>query len=135
MRILLGLPLLLTAGCMYPHPPPPPPPPELTGAPADCADTIFPTNPRVADWSVAKFTGSYRNGQLGLTVRRDNHRLLVTRPGFGTREIATDNLDSWRWHDACGVTYDFNLPPDGPGAWLRITDINGAVSDWHRTGY
>jgi hypothetical protein len=57
------------------------------------------------------------------------------RPGFGTREIATDNLDSWQWHDACGARYAFTLPPDGPGAWLRITDANGAASDWHRTRY
>jgi len=139
MRSLIPLlPCLVIAGCIYPHPPPPPPPPELAGTaavPANCADTIFPTNVRIAAWSVDKFTGHYRRGDQALTVTRQNHRLLVMRPGFGTREITSDNIESWHWHDACGVRYAFNLPPDGPGALLRITDANGAVSDWGRTGH
>lgn len=136
MRQLLSLILCVpAAACLYPHPPPPPPPPELGRPVANCADTIFPTNPRVAAWSVDKFTGHYRRGELALTVNRDNHRLLVMRPGFGTREITANNVESWQWHDACGVRYAFTLPPDGPGARLRITDLNGAVSDWRRSDH
>lgn len=133
MRKLVPILLpLAAAGCIYPHPPPPPPPPELGAAAANCADTVFPANPRIGAWSVDKFTGHYRRGEQVLTVTRDNHRLLVMRPGFGTREITAGTIESWQWHDACGVRYAFTLPPDGPGAWLRITDADGAVSDWHR---
>lgn len=133
MRILLVLPLVLVAvaGCL-PHPPPPPPPPELGRAPANCADTIFPLNTRIAAWSVDKFAGRYKRGDQTLTVTRANHRLLVMRPGFGTREISAPDVAGWQWHDACGVRYAFTLPPDGPGARVRITDAGGAVSDWHR---
>jgi hypothetical protein len=136
MRLLPVLPLILAAtGCYYPHPPPPPPPPELASAiaaAANCAETVFPLNPRVDGWSVDKFTGRYARGSESLTVTRSEHRLLVARAGFGTREIAADNVESWHWHDACGVRYDFTLPPDGPGAWLRITDATGMISDWRR---
>ena len=136
MRILPCFPLALaTAGCLYPHPPPPPPPTEALRPAANCADAVFPTNPRVTAWSVDKFAGHYRRGELALTVTRDNHRLLVMRPGFGTREISADTVESWQWHDACGIQYRFTLPPDGPGAWLRITDAGGAVSDWQRSGH
>ena len=126
---------LAAAGCAYPHPPPPPPPPELGTAAARCEDAVFPENPSVGAWSVDKFAGHYRRGAQALTVTRDNHRLLVMRPGFGTRQITADNVQSWQWHDACGSQYSFTLPPDGPGAWLRITDQGGAVSDWQRSGY
>ena len=133
MRKLLSLVLFPpVAGCLYPHPPPPPPPPELGRPAAHCADTIFPSNPRIGAWSVDKFAGHYRRGQQTLTVTRDNHRLLVMRPGFGTREITPDTVESRQWHDGCGVRYAFTLPPDGPGAGLRITDVGGRVSDWRR---
>lgn len=133
MRKWVVIPLgLIAAGCWPPHPPPPPPPPELGMAPAPCAATIFPTNTRIAAWSVDKFTGRYVRGSDSLTVHRDQHRLLVTRPGFGTREISSADIESWSWNDGCGVRYDFLLPPDGPGARLRITDLNGIVSDWQR---
>lgn len=136
MRPLVPLLCLAAAGCTTiwgPHPPPPPPPPELgTAAPANCADTIFPLNPQIGAWSVDKFTGHYRLGQQALTVTRHKQRLLVMRPGFGTREITAASVDSRQWHDACGVRYQFTLPPDGPGGWLRITELNGTVSDWRR---
>lgn len=131
VRHLLALSLVCAAGCA-PHPPPPPPPPELGRAPANCADAIFPLNNRIAAWSVAKFTGRYARGTEALTVERREHRLLVTRPGLGTREISAPDVGSWQWHDACGARYAFTLPADGRGALLRITDLDGAVSDWHR---
>jgi len=136
MRPPVPLLCLAAAGCTTiwgPHPPPPPPPPELgTAAPANCADTVFPLNPQIGAWSVDKFTGHYRLGQQSLTVTRHNQRLLVMRPGFGTREITAASVESWQWHDACGVRYQFTLPPDGPGGLLRITELNGTVSDWRR---
>jgi hypothetical protein len=125
---------LAAAGCFYPHPPPPPPPPELGAAPANCADAIFPLNPRIGAWSVDKFTGHYWRDRQALTVTRHNQRLLVMRPGFGTREITADNVESRHWHDACGVRYQFTLPPDGSGGWLRITEHGGTTSDWRRGG-
>lgn len=130
------LPVLCLAGsgCVYPHLPPPPAPTELGLAASDCATTIFPVDPQIAAWSVDKFAGQYRLGSQVLTVRRDDHRLMVTRAGFGTRQIVAKNVESWRWHDACGVDYAFALPPDGPGAWLKITDQGGGVSEWQRTG-
>ena len=135
MRKLLVLPLsLLAAGCWPPHPPPPPPPPELGRAPANCADAIFPLNSRIAAWSVDKFAGRYARGAETLVVSRNEHRLLVSRPGFGTRQINAPDVESRQWHDACGVRYDFTLPAGGPGARLRITDLGGAVSGWHRQG-
>ena len=131
MRKLLSPILCLSAAaCLYPHPPPPPPPPELGRPAAHCADTIFPANPRIDSWSIGKFAGHYQRGQQTLTVTRDNHRLLVMRPGFGTREITAGTVESWQWHDGCGVQYRFAQPPDGSGAWLRITDVGGGVSDW-----
>ena len=136
MRPAVPLLCLAAAGCTSiwgPHPPPPPPPPELgVAGPANCADTIFPLNPQVVASSVDKFTGHYRRGQQALTVTRHNHRLLVMRPGFGTREITAENVASRHWHDACGVRYQFTLPPEGTGAWLRITELDGAVTDWRR---
>lgn len=127
---------LAAAGCVLrQHPPPPPPPPELGAAAADCAATVFPLNPRVAAWSVDKFTGRYARGAEVLTIARREHRLLVTRPGFGTREIAAPDVENWTWHDGCGVRYRFTLPPDGPGAWLRVIEPGGTAADWHRAGY
>ena len=137
MRILLAIPALLAAaGCyMYPHPPPPPPPPELGRPPAACEATIFPLNTRITAATVDKFTGRYARGADTLIVARQQHRLLVTRPGFGTREITAPDAGGGQWYDACGVQYRFTLPPDGPGAVLRITDLGGVVGDWNRTGH
>ena len=125
---------LAAAGCYAnPHPPPPPPPPELgTVAPANCADTIFPLNPQIGPGSADRLTGHYRRGGQALTVTRQNQRLLVTRPGFGTREITAESVSSPLWHDACGVHYRFTLAPDGLGALLRITEADGTATDWQR---
>src|SRR5688572_2087851 len=96
---LIALSAMLAAGCsIYPHPPPPPPPPELGRPPALCEATVFPLNTRVAAWSVDKFTGRYTRGADALIVARQEHRLLVARPGFGTREITAPDVGSWQWH-------------------------------------
>jgi hypothetical protein len=36
------------------------------------------------------------------------------------------------FRDGCGTTYDFILPPDGPGGYVIITEPIGARSEWHR---
>jgi hypothetical protein len=97
-----------------------------------CASATFPLNERIAVWSVDKFAGRYSSGGNVLTVRRDQHRLLVEGWTLGKRELAAQNVESWTWHDGCGVLYEFTLPPDGPGAWLKVTQLNGATTDWRR---
>jgi hypothetical protein len=104
---------------------------ELSGG-QQCALTAFPTNERVGAWSVDKFIGHYTHGPDALTVRRDGHRLLVEGWILGTRELTAESVESWAWHDGCAARYEFTLPSDGPGAWLRIAMPNGMVTDWHR---
>lgn len=117
---------LLVVGCASQ------PPARMATQQLQCAITLFPTNIHVDAWSVDKFAGRYLNGSHSLAVRRDEHRLLVEGWTLGTRELTADNVESWTWHDGCGATYSFVLPPDGPGAWLKITLPDGSTSDWHR---
>ncbi|HKG99764.1 MAG TPA: hypothetical protein VKB08_03440 [Bradyrhizobium sp.] len=97
-----------------------------------CAQTAFPPNERIAVWSVDKFAGRYVRGADIVAVRRDEHRLLVEGWTLGTRQLTADSVESWTWRDGCGVRYEFMLPPDGPGAWLKIVMPDGQTSDWHR---
>ena len=97
-----------------------------------CAQASFPVNESIGAWSVGKFAGRYLRGADTLLVRSDGHRLLVEGWALGLRELATDNLDSWHWRDGCGVRYEFMLPPDGPGAWLKVIATDGTTTDWHR---
>ena len=134
MRLfLITPPVLLAAACAAPVAPVVPVAAQVQ-APA-CASATFPINERIGAWSVDKFAGRYtiKDGAETLTVRRDEHRLLVDRGPLGTRELTADSVESWTWRDGCGVTYAFTLPPDGPGAWLVVTEADGARSDWHRT--
>jgi hypothetical protein len=105
--------------------------PEL--AQPRCAQMAFPSKDRIGAWSVDKFTGRYMHGMKALTVRRDDHRLLVEGWNLGTRQITADTVESWIWQDACGLRYEFTLPPDGPGARLKVTETNGITTDWHRS--
>ena len=127
MRHCLSVAFLLLAGCassLLPE----------HRAEAGCAATRFPENQRIGPATVDKFAGTYRNGKEVLYVTREGeHRFVVQRPGFGTRELATDNIEGWRFRDGCGLIYDFMLPPDGPGGWLKITGPVGAVSNWNRS--
>jgi hypothetical protein len=97
-----------------------------------CSLATFPTNPRIGSWSVDKFAGQYVDEIRSLTVRREGQRLLVTGWILGTRELATQNVESWTWTDGCGVRYAFVLPSDGPGAWLTVTMTDGSSTSWHR---
>jgi hypothetical protein len=115
---------LFAGGCSVTPPPAPP---------LACAATRFPEDPRIDAWSVDKFAGRYRSGaQLLDVARQDEHGLVVRRAGYGTRDLATDNVESWKFHDGCGVTYTFVLPPDGPGGMLTIHEPDGRVSEWTR---
>ena len=97
-----------------------------------CASTTYPPNVHVDAWSVDKFGGIYVQGADRLTVRRDGHRLLVEGWTLGLRELTAPSVESWTWHDGCGVRYEFVLPPDGPGAWLKVLAPDGGITDWHR---
>jgi len=125
--------LSLTA-CYGAAPPPPPPPIELYGT-ADCASTVFPTDPSVNAATVDKFGGVYRAGRESVTVSRQDNRFLLHRVLYGVRELRADAAESWTFHDGCGVRYEFVLPPDGPGAMLTITDRDGTTSRWRRQAY
>jgi hypothetical protein len=97
-----------------------------------CASTLFPRNDQIAAWSVDKFAGRYTRGPDALTVRRDQHRLVVEGWTLGTRQLSAQSAESWTWNDGCGARYEFTLPPDGPGAWLKIVMPDGSTTDWHR---
>ena len=105
---------------------------EGASAAQQCATATFPSDDRIAAWSVDKFAGRYMHGTDALTVRRDGHRLLIEGWTLGTRQLTAPSVESWTWHDGCGAVYAFTLPPDGPGAWLKITMPDGGSSDWHR---
>ena len=103
-----------------------------TPSQAQCASTVFAPDEHIGAWSVDKFAGRYSDGTNSLTVRRDDHRLLVEGWTLGTRQLTADSVESWTWRDGCGVRYEFQLPPDGPGAWLKVVMPDGAISNWHR---
>lgn len=141
MRVMPGVKRFLTllaalpmAACLGPAPPPPPMPAELYGA-ADCASTVFPTDPTVNAATVDKFAGVYRRGRESVTVSRQDHRFLLHRVRYGVRELRAEAPQSWYFRDGCGVRYAFVLPPDGPGGMLTITDLDGTSSRWNRQGY
>jgi hypothetical protein len=135
MRILPCFPLALaTAGCLYPHPPPPPPPTEALRPAANCADAVFPTNPRVAAWSVDKFAGHYRRGELALTVTRDNHRGPVSararsartrsKAGNGTMPAASSIVSPCRPTDlAPGSASPTQAAPSATGSAAAINSV------------
>ena len=106
-------------------------PASNTGQPV-CALTTYPPNVHIGAWSVDKFAGEYAHGADKITIRRDEHRLLVEGRALGLRELTASSVESWTWHDGCGVRYEFVLPPDGPGAWLKVITPDGRITDWHR---
>src|SRR5699024_5504329 len=114
----------LAAGCAARAP--------MVASQPQCAVTRFPTNILVDAWAVDTYAGRCLNGSDGLTVRRDEHRLLVEAWALGTRERTAESVESWPWHDGRGASYAFALPTVGPGAWLKIILPDGSTSDWHR---
>lgn len=122
MRLLIVLPALLAAaGCsIYPHPPPPPAPPELA-APSLSLDPAF----------VDRFLGTYVSAGATLSIRRDGARILAQRAGEPA--YALTRTAEATFVDPRGIAYLFTLPPDGPGAMLRMVYADGQVRVWNRT--
>jgi hypothetical protein len=107
---------------------------QVVAQPA-CASVRLPENPRFGPAFTDKFNGTYFNGTESVRVHRlGAHRMVIYRGGV-PRDLATNDVESWLFTDACGARYHFNLPPDGPGGWLKITDPGQPTTDWHRTGY
>ena len=134
MRFLSLLAAVPLTACLGPAPPPPPMPAELY-ATADCASTIFPTDPTVGAATVDKFAGVYRRGRESVTVSRQDHRFLVHRVRYGVRELRADAPQGWTFSDGCGIRYAFVLSTGGRGAWLTVTDRDGTASRWRRESY
>ena len=126
-RIRIATLTLLISACVVRHPA------RLAeAAQPQCAMRPFRVTVRIGAWSVDKFAGVYTHGTDKLTVRREDHRLLVEGWTLGTRELTADSVESWAWQDGCGVRYEFILPPDGPGAWLKVSIPDRMTTDWHR---
>ncbi len=128
MRFLPLLAALALAACLGPAPPPPPLPAELYGG-ADCASTIFPTDPAVGAGSVDRYIGIYRMGRESVTVSRQDHRFLAHRVRYGVRELRAEVPGGASFRDGCGVRYTLAQ------SWLTIADPDGSVSRWRRQGY
>ena len=128
MRFLPLLAAAALAACLGPAPPPPPMPAELYTS-ADCASTIFPTDPAVGPATVDRYMGIYRLGRESVTVSRQDYRFLAHRVRYGVRELKAESPGAASFRDGCGVRYSFTP------SWLTITDVGGAVSRWRRQGY
>ena len=100
--------------------------------PPACAVRFAP-NPTIVASSADKFTGSFRSGAHTLIVRREGNTLVVRQEDKLPTQI-NGNVQSWLFRDGCGTTYQFMLPPDGPGAMLTVTTPAGTRSTWHRSG-
>ena len=103
-------------------------PAELLGG-ADCASTVFPTDPAFGPASVERFIGIYRMGRESVTVSRQDDRFLAHRVRFGVRELRAEAVGAATFRDGCGVRYAF-----APSS-LVITDLDGTASRWNRRGY
>jgi hypothetical protein len=144
MRILVPVLLVAVSACtpttqgVAPDPVQPEPaiykPRVAADYPPACA-AQFPPNPNIAAWSADKFAGAYRSGERALTVRRERNHLLVEQPGKAATQVNSDNVEQWLFRDGCGTSYQFMLPPDGPGAWLTVTTSDGVKTEWSRSGY
>ena len=110
--------VLLTGACL-PHPPPAPPPPEVTPNTADVATTVL------SDATLARYTGTYRNGGDALVIARVGAVLTATRGGGGSRSLRLIGLGTFI--DAVGTSYLFT-PPGGGGTLTTI-----ALDDQRRT--
>lgn len=97
-----------------------------------CAPVTLPPDASVGPSSADKFVGRYLRGSETLFVRRVGARLFVTGPTLGERELSTGDLQSWAWRDGCGVSYQFTLPSDGPGARLRVELPDRTSTEWSR---
>jgi hypothetical protein len=126
MRHLFLASLFCLAACVTPAAPP-----AARGA---CERATFPDNPAIAAAFTDKFHGRYWNNKENVTVWREAQRLYIGAPQGSRVQLqpTTPVRGSGAFRDACGTSYDFYLPPDGPGGYVVITEPNGARSEWHR---
>ena len=109
-------------------------PPERAAVRADCAAATFPDDPAIQAAFTDRFNGLYWNNNEQVSVWREGRRLYIGAPQ-GPRvqlERAAQMQGAGAFRDGCGATYDFILPPDGPGGYVVITAPTGARSEWHR---
>ena len=108
-----------------------PAPPQ---ARAECAAATFPEDPAIQAAFTDRFNGRYWNNDEQVTVWREGQRLYIGAPqGARVQLRRADPMQSaGAFRDGCGASYDFILPPDGPGGYVIITEPNGARSEWHR---
>ena len=126
MRRLCLLAFASLSACVTPAEPPAPR--------AACAAATFPDDPAIQVAFTDRFNGRYWNNQEQVTVWREGQRLYIGAPQGRRVQLrrAEQMQGAGAFHDGCGTTYDFILPPDGPGGYVVITEPNGARSEWHR---
>lgn len=114
------------AACVTPAEPP--------AVRADCATATFPDDPAIQAAFTDRFNGRYWNNEEHVTVWREGQRLYIGAPQGPRVQLrrAEQMQGSGAFRDGCGATYDFILPPDGPGGYVVITEPNGTRSEWHR---
>jgi len=114
------------AGCMTAPAPP--------ASRSDCSAATFPDDPAIRAAFTDRFNGRYWNNEEQVTVWREGQRLYIGAPQGARVQLrrAEQMQGAGAFRDGCGATYDFILPPDGPGGYVIITEPNGARSEWHR---
>ena len=126
MRRLCLLACTGLAACVTPAEPP--------AARADCAATTFPDDPAIQQAFTDRFNGRYWNNNEQVTVWREGQRLFIgDRQGPRVQLRRAEQMQgAGAFRDGCGTSYDFILPPDGPGGYVIVTEPTGARSEWHR---
>ena len=126
MRHLSPAALLFLTACITAHGPP--------AVRADCAMVTFPDDPAIQAAFTDRFNGRYWNNHEQMTVWREGQRLYIGAPPGPRVQLrrAAQMQGAGAFRDGCGTTYDFILPPDGPGGYVIVSEPNGARSEWHR---
>jgi hypothetical protein len=114
------------AACATPATPP--------AARPGCSAAVFADDPAIQVAFTDRFNGRYWNNDEQVTVWREGQRLYIGDPQGSRVQLrrAEQMQGAGAFRDGCGATYDFILPPDGPGGYVIITEPNGARSEWHR---
>lgn len=103
-------------------------------AQADCSSALIPADRLIGSSFTDKFNGLYWNGAERLQVWREDQRLFLGRAGESRVQLQRQGEiagEGW-FRDGCNTSYQFQLPPDGPGGYLTIAEPHGARSEWHR---
>jgi hypothetical protein len=107
---------------------------EPQGARAACERSAFPDDPAISAAFTDRFNGRYWNNEEQVTVWREGQRLFIGAPPRERVQLQRSAAGGGEgnFRDGCGTTYQFILPPDGPGGYVVVTEPNGARSEWHR---